>query len=740
MNTSHLMYFLRRFLMTSRPHLLAGVLFFVLTVGMTWPLMTRLSTHVTLGQQPAMTVPYFNLWTLAWNHHWLSGEVPNYWDANIYFPHQRTLAFSEPQLLTSALTYPFTLLGGNTVLAYNIALLGFLFGAGISAYALCWWLLEPADGDLKNGSSTFTASRRYRWISAVTSGILYAFNFYMFREVGVLQLLATLFLPITFLGMHRFFRYYKWSDALLFSIGFLGSWCTCAYYGLFLSVFVPCFAIRLAKRDLWQKKTLMKITGVLILILICLIPLGYGMWTAKTAMSLDRPEILIQNFSALIKNYLKLPSHTLFYGGILKIPLGRSLFLGGILLFLASLGMIGILEAKEKKTGIVNQHSQPLLQQYGVFYLCMALLGLLLSLGMALAPRTSMDLGGYQFLVWLSPYNLLYNFVPGFSSIRSPDRFIVFCILFLSILAGYGMFQLSQHIRPRWKRIVVPILVAAMIFELWPLPLRLVKVPRTVEELPPIYEHLRSIPNHSRLLELPMSVAYTEQGVESEARYMYFSSFHWASLVNGYSGFLPQSTEKLAEMMQKSGPQVILPALKEFNVQYILAHVDELSEDEVTQLKQLEAEGLKLHFREGNDLLYEVDYGNIIDADQFPDIAAVTLYESQKSPDHVTLCFHYQITNNQCVLTTPWQNRIECEVSWYRNVDSPKDETQPIITKQASYQGSKLMTADANTIEIEVPAPPPGEYQVIIRQPSQKKISLICQVHSNGFVTLYGEK
>ena len=736
MNTSHLMCFLRRFLMASRPHLLAGILFFVLTVAMTWPLITRLSTHVTPGQQSAMTVPYFNLWTLAWNHHWFSGGVPNYWDANIFFPHQRTLAFSEPQFVTSMVTYPVVLLGSDTVLAYNIALLGFFCGAGMSAYALCWWLLEPADGNLKNR----TASGRYRWISAVTTGILYAFNFYMFREVGVLQLLATLFLPITFLGMHRFFRDYKWSDALLFSIGFLGSWCTCAYYGLFLSVFVPCFAIRLANRDLWQKKTLMKIAGILTLILICLIPLGYGMWAAKTAMSLDRPEILIQNFSALIKNYLKLPSHTLLYGGILQIPLGRSLFLGGVLLFLASLGMIGILEAKKKKTGIVNQHPQPLLQQYGVFYLCMALLGLLLSLGMALAPRTSMDLGGYQFLVWLSPYNLLYNFVPGFSSIRSPDRFIVFCILFLSILAGYGIFRLSQHIRPGWKRIVVPFLVAAMIFELWPLPLRLVKIPRTVEELPRIYAHLRSIPPHSGLLELPMSVAYTEQGIESEARYMYFSSFHWASLVNGYSGFLPQSTEKLAKIMQKSVPQVVLPALQAFNVQYILAHVDELSEDEFTQFKQLEAEGLKLLFREGNDFLYEVDYGNVTDADQFPDITAVTLYESQKSRDHVTLCLHYQITNNQCVLTTPWQNRVECEVSWYRDVDLPKDDTEPLIIKRASYQGSKLMTADSNTVEIEVPAPPPGEYQVIVRQPGRKKMSLICQVHSNGFVTLRGEK
>ena len=725
---------------TAHPHLLAGILFFSLTIGMTWPLVTHVNTHVTPGQQPAMTVPYLNLWTLAWNHQWLSGQTQNYWDANLFSPHRKTLAYSEPQFATSILTYPFVFQGGNTVLAYNIALLGFFWGAGMSTYALCWWLLGPFKQDSRNQVITTKSFKRYRWLSAVTAGILYGFNFYMFREVGVLQLLATLFLPLTFLGIHRFFHKYRWIDALLFFVGFLGCWYTCAYYGIFLSIFVPCFVVRLGGRDLLCQKILMKAVGTLVLIFVCLMPLIYGMWSAKNAMGLDRSEFVVQDLSAVFKEYLKLPHHSWLYGSVLGVGLGRSLFLGSVLLCLTSIGMSVIFRARHNKTGVISEQTPSFLHQCGRFYLFMGIFAFLLSLGMALAPRPSMELGVYQFLTWLSPYNLLYEFVPGFSSIRSPYRFYVFTALFLAILAGYGMFWLSHRLRPGWKRISVPLLIMIAILELWPLPLRLVKVPRGIEELPRIYEYVRKISSTSTLIELPIVLTGLEQELEMNARYTYFSTFHRLSLVNGYSGFVPQASVELTDIVLESSPQLVLSVLKAFGVQYILAHANELTEDEITLLRQLETEGLKLISRDGNDSLYQVDYKMIEELDALPDIAAVAIYESQNSRSHLTLCFQYQITDNQCVLVTPWENRIEYKVAWYRKTDSQNNDSEPVLINQTSYHNSKLLTVDSNAIEIELPAPSPGKYQVIIQQSGADPISLLGQVHSNGFVIFHREK
>ena len=727
--------------LTSHPHLLAGILFFVLTVGITRPLITKMDTHVTPGQQPAMAVTYLNLWTLAWNHKWILGETDSYWDANLFHPHQKTLAYSEPQFATGVLTFPIVFFGGSTVLAYNMALLGFLWGAAMATYALCWWLLGSLEEHSRNQMLT-KSSNKHRWLAAVTAGIFYGFHFYLFREIGVLQLLATLFLPLTFLGIHRFFYQHRWSDALLSSIGFIGTWYTCAYYGLFLTVFVPCFAIRLGGRDLLCKKVLMKGAITLTLLFVSLMPLIYGMWSAKATMGLDRPEFIVRDLSAAFKEYLKLPHYSWLYGDILGTEPGQSLFLGAVLLCLASLGVIVIFRTKYNKIDPNIEQLQPRIHRYGKFYLFVALLAFLLSLGMALAPRPSTELGVYQFLVWLSPYNLLYQFLPGFSSIRSPYRFYVFIVLFLALLAGYGLFWLSYHARLRWRRILVPFLIVLTCLELWPIPLRLVRVPRGIEELSGIYAQVSKLPIDSVLIELPIVIGESERELEMDARSMYFSSFHGIPLVNGYSGFTPHAHFDLVTEVLPSTPQATLFGLKAFGVQYVLAHTDQLNKQEKVHLQQLETKGLNLLSREADDLLYQVDYKSIETLDTLPELATVKIYESEKSRHQVSICFYYKVDAPHCMLITPWQNQFECQIAWYRIPDLQNGDTQPIMTSQVPYRGSKLITAASSAIELQLPAPPPGEYQVVVQQRLASHVSehtLMCQIHPSGFVTCQGD-
>ena len=490
-----------------------------------------------------------------------------------------------------------------------------------------------------------------------------------------------------------------------------------------------------------SKKVLVRAVTTLILIFVCLLPLAYGMWSAKATMALDRSEFVIRDLSAVFMKYFRLPQHSWLYGDILQVGARGSLFLGGALLCLASTGIIVIFQIR-CKSGAIDQPTQPLLQRYGVFYLTMTLLAFVLSLGMSLTPGFSMELGPYQILTWLSPYNLLYKFVPGFSSIRSPYRFSLFCVLFLAILAGYGMFWCSERIRPRWRQILVPLLIAVMIFELWPAPLRLVKVPGDVEELPRIYKHVDSLPSDAVLIELPIAIGESEQKLEADARYMYFSTFHWRRLVNGYSGFIPQAYMELVNVILGAAPKVAFSALKAFGVQYILAHTDELSDAEKTRLKQLEIEHLKPIFREGNDALYQVDSGAKAQIYPLPDIASVTLYESQKSQNYVSLCLYYLVPDQQSVLVTPWKNQVEFEVSWYEITGSQERNNQPVLRSQTSYQGSKLITVDSNAIEIDLPAPSPGKYTLVVQQSHASKseaISLHCQIHPDGFVTYRGE-
>lgn len=722
------------------PHFLAVVFFFLLTIGMTWPLILQLDTHVSPGQQPAMAVPYLNLWTLAWNHHWLQGQADSYWNANQFFPYQKTLAYSEPQLGTSLLTFPIVLFGGNTLLAYNLALFFFFFGAGMAVYALCWWIL----GLVKEAPQTD------RCLASIIAGILYAFNPYMFREFGVLQLLATLFPPMCLLGLHFFLAEKYRFSLFLFFTGFLGCWYTCAYYGLFLSVFAASFIFLFWRGDLFHKQNILLGLAILAILIVCLLPLANGMHTAKISLSIDRSEDTVRELSAAFMEYLQPPSTNLLYKQILglKTP-GNSRFLGGVLICLASLGAITMLKSPilserhshDNKTHPMNRQKHPTWHRCGIAYLIMAFVAFILSLGMRFTPAYTNGLGIYKFVVWLSPYNLLYKFVPGFSSIRSPYRFSIFMALFLAILAGIGMLWVCRRFRSRWRWALILCLFLVTILELWPVPLRLVKVPSTLAELPRIYHNIRELPSDAVLIEFPLPISRSERELEGTARYIYFSSFHWRRLVNGYSGFAPKAQSEFTKMLTRSNPILALSALKAFGIQYILAHWNNMSNEEKTLLQTLKIEGnIKALFHEENQhTLYQIndikDEGN---TPWFPNIKRFTIYESKQQNRSVTLCFYYQMETNQSLLVTPWQNPIECEISWYNNsVKSSQMDRKPVLSKIVSYQASKLLHTESNAITIDVPAPAPGKYQVVVKHrfPSHSTTRTgVCEIYSHGFV------
>ena len=421
-------------------HLLAAVLLMCVVFGMTWPIPRHLNTHVPTGHTtPA--VPHLNLWTLAWNHRWFGSASESYWNANQFHPFPKVLAYSEPQFGTAVLTLPLVIFGATTTQAYNLVLLAFIWGTGMTTYLLCWYLFEEMVPKIGHW---------IRWTSAVIAGILFGLNPYVFREIGVIQLLALPFLPLTLLGLHRFFSQKRWQDAVLLIVGVLGSWYTCAYYGLFLSIFIVGFVIFFWHRELLGWRTLIKAFVAVITIVVCLIPLAHAMFSIKNFVSMDRPEWLVFGLSAGLRRYFSLPPDSLFYGKILglrsKVDHEYILFLGGMLMLLAGVGIITTFQIRASQN-IRFQSNNPgrwSLRRYKYFYIAMASVAFLLSFGVALLPLTSTGMGPYKMLRWLSPYYLLYKFAPGFSAIRSVGRFSIFCAFFLSILASWGRVMASS--------------------------------------------------------------------------------------------------------------------------------------------------------------------------------------------------------------------------------------------------------------------------------------------------------
>jgi hypothetical protein len=67
------------------------------------------------------------------------------------------------------------------------------------------------------------------------------------------------------------------------------------------------------------------------------------------------------------------------------------------------------------------------------------------------------------------------------------------------------------------------------------------------------------------LFEFPTSTA-------TDPAYLYYSTFHWQSLINGYSGFFPPSYARLARSLDNFPDEPSMNAIKSHGVRYLVVH------------------------------------------------------------------------------------------------------------------------------------------------------------------------
>src|SRR5262245_34270804 len=104
-----------------------------LTVLMTWPLATGID-H--LGRTQNSGDARFSVWNVAWVAQALTTDPARVFDANIFYPHRRTLAYSELNLAAGVLAAPVWSLTKNPNTSHNAVVL-FTFAASF----VCAWLL-----------------------------------------------------------------------------------------------------------------------------------------------------------------------------------------------------------------------------------------------------------------------------------------------------------------------------------------------------------------------------------------------------------------------------------------------------------------------------------------------------------------------------------------------------------------------------------------------------------------------
>jgi hypothetical protein len=465
---------------------------------------------------PDLGDPLFSMWRMSWVWRQLQGDPRALFDGNIFYPEQLTLTYSDAMLLPSLTAAPLFALGVHPVLTYNLLFVGSFLFAGLTTFALAVRL---------------TGSPQ----AAFIAGVIYGFYPYRFEHYSHLELQMTGWMPLALIGLHRFADRRRLRDALLFAACSLAQLYSSMYYGVFFSIYAAVLGIVLlrAKRvPIGSAIKPLALAGALAIL--GAIPLMRP-YVAAHQRKGDRDKISVSVYSAQASDYLRAHSRSARYGRI-TLPERqpeRALFPGLTPIVLTGLAL-----------------APPL----GITRVAYAS-GLLVSFD------ASLGFNGIS-------YQYLYDWFSPIRGMRVPARFSIIGALSLAVLGGFGARRILSRASGHRRQLMFVGMVVLVGLDLQPL----LKLEPVVREPPPIYAAIND--PAVVLAEFPVG----RDNVQN-VPYMYFSFWHSASLINGYSGFSPADYEDFIKAIMSFPDPAAIHLLRERGATHVTVNCARYDDD-----------------------------------------------------------------------------------------------------------------------------------------------------------------
>ena len=202
----------------------------ILTAALTYPYAFRMGRIGRVDSGDGK----LSIWNVAWVARTLVVDPLHVFDANIFYPHRGTLAYSENNLGAGFLAIPVYWATHNPYAAHNfVVLLGFC----LSAIGM-FYLVRHLTGDRR---------------AAAISAIAFAFCPYVFARTAHIQLLLTAGLPFTMLAFHRLVDRPSPGRGAVLGLAMAAQALCCGYYGVFDVLLVGYAVLVVAiNRSLWK--------------------------------------------------------------------------------------------------------------------------------------------------------------------------------------------------------------------------------------------------------------------------------------------------------------------------------------------------------------------------------------------------------------------------------------------------------------------------------------------------------
>ena len=527
--------------------------FVALTAVLTFPLSLEPGTRAL----PLSADTRLFLWTLSWDVHALLHQPLRLFDANIFHPEPRTLAYSEHLVGSAVLSAPFLLATDNPVLALNVVVLLSCVLSGAGTFLLARQL----------GIST---------AGAFAAGVIFAFAPPRFTRLAQLHLATVQWIPFCLAFVHAYLQGGRRRDLLIAISFFTLQSLTSGHGGLFLFLALMTLGLHLVvSRGVPPVRTLLRDVGVAgVLLLAVNLPFLVPYFRVQRELGLRRTIGAVYDWVPNAASLLASPTHVDQALVSLVPPLAAAVADAKAYMFPGWLPLIlvGALLLRRRRPEAARATAvaagPPLAEHAAIvrdgagtgFYGLLTVLSLWASLG----PPFGL-------------YTVLYKLLPGFDLIRVPSRLAILTLLAVAILAGAGADRLLERVRPVARVAVSLLLVLLLVGEFAQFPL---KAPAYGIEVGEVDRWLAARPKPFVAAELPVTAPSDAIGTaRHNSHYMLHSMLHWQPIVNGYSGFLPPRHEMLFDQLTRFPDEGSVRALEKLGVNYVVLHREEFGEE-----------------------------------------------------------------------------------------------------------------------------------------------------------------
>jgi hypothetical protein len=489
-----------------------------------------------------------NEWTLAWVAHQLPRDPLHLFDANIFYPEKRTLAFSEHLLPQAVMVAPVLWAGGSPVLAHNLALLA---GLTLTAWAMCLVIRR------------WTGS----WWAGLVAGSLAGYNASSLTQLAHIQSLHLEFLPLALLALDRLLNRPRTRHALALGGWFALQSLTSGYFLVFSSVAMVAAAaarprdwLRTHTRQVVPRLALAAGTALLLLAPVLLV-----YWRVHTEHRVARTMHDLTLYAASLRDYLAT-------GGLLDWSWsatfwrGRGFFPGvvGLALLLVALGSGVALRDRRARMWLA----------IGLACFC------------------------FSFGARFPPYVWLHQAVPLFQAVRDVNRYGQFVLLSVAALGGFAAAWWLARVRRGARRTALGLLLLVLVnAEAWRGPLALTKF----EGIPRGFAALASVPN-AVIVCYPFYWSGGE--IAGNSRHMLNSTLNWRPMLNGYSGFVPASFTRHVEGLRRFPDDASIAYLRSAGVTHIVIDTEFVRGPRFDAIARVEA--LRPWLTDGHYRIYEL--------------------------------------------------------------------------------------------------------------------------------------